>query len=772
MLGSNATDEDLRRQTVFSFRCAGCGKQHVVGESFEQDYFTNCLRCGEVIHVRRAIVRPLSDGFGESTNPTPSEHAASAGQRNGSAGTFPSDSDLGQIATAELAEVDGPNGTGGGTERDRAAALAQTDEADDEAVDAEEPEWEPTEPEDDGKTARRIVLISGVVLAVLALAGGGAYFVLGRGTVSKTAAKSSKTSTTRKATTPATAPAAVADTAPEKPVVKPTEVLARIAATRLSAELAGSAGAANARYGGKLLEVSGLLDRIENQTATQPAQLRALFACDGPPIFCDLSQSPTEVNLWRRIPAGQPFTVRGIYSKDGELAQCELVPLTPPADARFRGKPAEVTGVIKAIHLPPGRPFPTIELEPDTDSMGELDCVFRLGDEAELKKLQSGLPVIIGGTCGGRSRDMTPGVTSYIVRMDNCQLLDTSAPPSSVARLSGIELLRAYEEDLRPFFLPAPGAEPQVAESLALPRLNKEWAADPKALEKKYLNRVLTVSGKVLQRTPGQSLLVLISGETDHPLQLRCLFHSDDFRELSDDSELRIRGRFTRPVGASVLRLDSCQSADSPGTRDPRRVTADYLPHRPGQQLTYDLAEYPVTGKKEASVKRAVVVQQEGGKSETYFTHLGTLSTKGLFEDDAAGSWIGHKKTTAGRLPGPTFFQRISAGLVELGQTMVKKDGTKDTIWEPVLKVGARAGESWRWSDGQVAHVFQVEKFDQRRGRPSVVIRETVTTIGDAARSWERQHIYVRGVGEVEQRDWLILTSKERVRVGEKRLVE
>jgi hypothetical protein len=772
MLGDKTTDENLRRQTVFSFRCAGCGKQHVVGHPFDQDYFTSCLRCGEAIHVHPAIVRPVSDGFAESTNPNASDHALSVGQQNGRPGNFPGSNDLGQVPTAELAEDEGPDGTGVGPERDRAAALAQADEAGDEVVDAEEPEWEPTEPEDDGKAARRIVLISGVVLAVLALAGGGAYFVLGRGPGPKTAAKSSKSSTARKATTPATAPATAADTAPEKPVVKPTEVLARIAATRLSAELGAGAPAANARYGGKLLEVSGLLDRIENQTASQSAQLRALFACDGPPIFCDLNQSPAEVNLWRRLPAGQPFTVRGIYTKDGELSQCELLALAPPADARFRGKPAEVAGVIKAVHLPPGRPFPTVELEPDTDSIGELDCVFRLGDEAELKKLQSGHSVIIGGTVGGRSRDVTPGVTSYIVRMDNCQLLDTSAPPSSVARLSSIELLRAYEEDLRPFFLPAPGAEPQVAEPLALARVNKEWAADPKGLEKKCLNRVLTLSGKVLQRMPGQSQLVLISGETDHPLQVRCFFHSDDFRELSDDPELRIRGRFTRAVGASVLRLDSCQSANSPGTRDLRRVTADYLPHRPGQQLTYDLAEYAVTGKKEASVKRAVVVQLEGGKSETYFTHLGTLSAKGLFDDDAAGKWIAHKKTTAVRLPGPTFLQRISGGFVELGQTMVKKDGTKDTVWEPILKVGARAGESWRWSEGQVAHLFLVEKFDQRKGRPSVVIRESLTTIGDPARTWERQHIYVRGVGEVEQRDWVILTSKERVLVGEKRLVE
>ena len=42
--------------------------------------------------------------------------------------------------------------------------------------------------------------------------------------------------------------------------------------------------------------------------------------------------------------------------------------------------------------------------------------------------------------------------------------------------------------------------------------------------------------------------------------------HSNYFQELADEAELRIRGRFTGPASASVLRLDSCQPADSPGT--------------------------------------------------------------------------------------------------------------------------------------------------------------------------------------------------------------
>ncbi len=47
---------------MFTFRCAGCGKQHVVNEPFAEDYSTRCLRCGKSIHVTPEIAHPVGAG--------------------------------------------------------------------------------------------------------------------------------------------------------------------------------------------------------------------------------------------------------------------------------------------------------------------------------------------------------------------------------------------------------------------------------------------------------------------------------------------------------------------------------------------------------------------------------------------------------------------------------------------------------------------------------------------------------------------------------------
>ena len=220
-----------------------------------------------------------------------------------------------------------------------------------------------------------------------------------------------------------------------------------------------------------------------------------------------------------------------------------------------------------------------------------------------------------------------------------------------------------------------------------------------------------------------------------------------------------------------MLRLDSCRSADPAALVDPRRITADFLPHVPGQELTYDLAEYPVPGKLNGPVQRIIFLQREAetATTETIITHAGTLSGKGLVGN--AGQWLTHKKTTKARLPGPVYFQRFSGTFVEIGEQVVK-DGRKQVTWHRALKIGARTGDTWHWTQGNLSHDCMVEKFDHWTGQPSLVIRDTVTNVADPAHAVEKRHIYVRDVGEVEQEDWLLLTSKDRVLVGEKRLVD
>jgi len=783
---------------VFTFRCAGCGKQHVVDEPFTQDYATRCLRCGETIHITTEIVHPIGAGVPSPGRSGRWDEAITASLPEGAtAGSGTEVAERTEDVPADEAEgpddEDGETSAGPGASRSRARRPGQrpgrggsgTDQAeeDGEADDpiADEAERKPrSRAEDDRLRRRRWLLIGGGVAVVLALAGGGAYLFLGRGNPSRTPDRASRSPSTKKDTarvSPAT------EKGPEKPV-KPREADVRIAATRLSTELAANAAAANQKYRERLLEVSGLVERLENKVPGQPANKPATppthnhlrFACEGPPVVCNLDDGPTQLTSWRSLQLRQPITVRGVYGTDGILHHCELLPLTAPADGRFKGTEVELAGFVKAVVLPTEGRFPSLVLEGDTDSFTDVQCLFRIADREELRKLPPGLGVIVRGMCSGRVDQRELGSGRRVIRIDNCQLTDTTAPRPGVARLSAIELVRAYEEDLRPVFVPAPGAELQVAEPLSVAQMNKAWSADPHALVQRCQNKVITVSGKLLKVDREAFTLVLISDNTDEPLQVQGLFDRASFEDLSTDlktgTECCVRGRCTGPLDALVWRLQSCQAAEPALLRSPYRLTADFLPHRPGQQLTYDLAEYPVAGKREGPVKRLLLLQQEGGKTETVVTHAGVLAGKGLFDGDDSGQWVSHKKTLAARLPGPAYFQRISAGFVEVGQVALKKDGTREIVWRPVLKLGTRAGDVWKWPQGNLTHDYVVDKFDDWRGRPRVVVTETVTSVADPAHPLERRHVYVRDVGEVEQRDWLRITSKERVLVGEKKLLE
>ncbi len=572
-----------------------------------------------------------------------------------------------------------------------------------------------------------MLLIVGGVVAFLVVAGGGGYLLLGRGKSYGTPERAARTPSTKKTT--ARAPST--EKVPEKPVVKPPEPDYRIAATRLAAELAANAAAANQKYGGKLLEVSGLVDQVEhiapappankppakptnkppakptnksvakpaneppaNEPSTKPARNLLRFLGETPPISCNLDGSPTELNTWRAIPARKPITVRGVYDTDGMLKHCELRSLAAPANARFKGKEVEVRGFVRSVVVPTDTDFPALLLEGDTDSFTDVQCLFRLADREELHKWSPGFPVVVRGTCAGRVEDGETGSGRRTIRFDNCQLIDTTAPRPSVERLSAITLVRAYEEDLRPVLVPAPGEERQVPELLTVSQINKAWSADAHALMKKYQNKVLTVSGKLLNGASGGLALVLISDNTDEPLQIYCRFDRAAFEDLSTDlkkgKEYRVRGRCAGAPGGQVWHLESCQAADPGIRRSPQRLTADFLPHRPGQQLTCDVAEYLVAGKKVGPVRRLLFLQLDGGRTETVITHTGTLSGKGLFDGDDWGQWVNQKRTLAAHLPGPVYFHRVSGGYVEIGQPIVKRDGSSEIFWQPTLKLGAR----------------------------------------------------------------------------------
>jgi hypothetical protein len=636
------------------------------------------------------------------------------------------------------------------------------------------PKWVP--PPDVAKPGRkRWPLVVGIVAVILLLCGGGAgayfWFVKGKGsaTPKKEVAKSSSPPKPGAATTakqPETSPR------PEEPAVKPAAEAVKISAPRLAAELAAAPAEAGARYEGLTLEVSGLFEKLDpemQQPGGGPPRLHPLFATDGAQVRGDLEGSPTELRRWQTIGRGLPITVRGVYSShDGWLRACELLPLTPPADVKWKGKEFELTGYVDATLLSlDGQAFPTIQMEPETYGRVALHCLFHKTDDEEVKKARPGTPVTVRGTCGGRERVED----KYRVRMDNCQFIYTSAPTPPMTRVDAAQLLREYEEDLRHDLLPAPGAEERLETTVPLAQLAREFTADAKSSETKYRNKVMTVSGRVLRKVLPQGL-ILESENTDQTLQVSCWFGKHAFNSLEDGQrELTVRGLCTGMQDARTLRLDDCEPFDPAGKPDRRRLTADFLPHKPGRALTYDLAQSRSGSRGELTVVRQVFFEREGGFTETLVTHTGSLAGS-LFDKGEQAKWVAQSRTHKVRLPGPVYQHRVSASLVEVGQQVLTRQRQVETVWEPALKLGVRVGESWKWYDANTEHIYTLDKFDERQGRPCAVIKEVVITNGEDHRPSEVRHVYVQDFGEVERQETLRLPSGEKKILAEKRLVE
>src|SRR5262249_14379052 len=158
------------------------------------------------------------------------------------------------------------------------------------------------------------------------------------------------------------------------------------------------------------------------------------------------------------------------YGSDGVLHGCDLMPVTPPADAEYKGKDIEVTGYVARVSAADNTQlFPRIVLESSTNSLNIVECLFRKNDEAKVLSVGIESPVTVRGTCGGRIQ--IPADARYLVRLDNCELLETTAPTKDRPRLDAIQLLHAYEEDLRTVAHAAPMLGEPVDKPISLEQL-------------------------------------------------------------------------------------------------------------------------------------------------------------------------------------------------------------------------------------------------------------------------------------------------------------
>jgi hypothetical protein len=790
---------------VFTYRCPGCGKQHNSQVEVEQPFAVRCLRCGESFHVAEESSYPPSEPSSDGKATTDFLEAVTARRSDSLDASVAADDEAPlPLMDASLEDVleavaaDGGDDAQSPGARTRRRQRLESDDSQDiqpgrrldhddigEGIAAgarDEPYDGPQSGESEGPNARRtsrVPIIAGLVAGILVSGSLGAYLLFFRAPAKKpterVARATTKSSFTRVSESPATGketpeepPADPPSKNEETPAVPKVDKLVRLSAVRLAAELATNAEETNRRYEHAKFEISGLFDRIDVRETDQPsARPHALFIGDAQTVMCDLLASTTDMGRWRTLLHKQPITVRGEYGKDGVLYVCELLPLTAPAEEKYKGRDVELFGFVQAVFISdPLRAFPTIVLEPETNSRVEVDCLFRKTDADEMRKLQPGVPVTIKGTCNGRSRDDD----RYRVRIDNCTLIYTSASVDSTPRFEAAQFFRDYDEDLQPTLQPNVGREPFYEAPLTMSQLAKEVAADPKALDR-YRNKLIVVAGKMHMKYPPQTL-VLESGNTDQALKLNCLFAPHVFTELNRGPDFRIRGYCSGVIEGQMLRLDNCEPVDDSKISDPRRLNADYLPHVPDRSLTYDIALFPTTTNGAATVVRQVLQQREGGITETVITHSGKLIGKSLLDEEEQSRWSAQRKTQKVRLPGPVQERRISGGFVEIGHHLPTKSTESETAWEPALKLQARTGDSWNWTYANARHKFTVIKFQEVKGRTSVVIEEAVARDDDPDHPSVVRHVYVLNIGEVERQEVLQITSREKRVVKEMKLVE
>src|SRR5262245_9388276 len=85
--------------------------------------------------------------------------------------------------------------------------------------------------------------------------------------------------------------------------------------------------------------------------------------------------------------------------------------------------------------------------------------------------------------------------------------------------------------------------------------------------------------------------------------------------------------------------------------------------------------------------------------------------------------------------------------------------------------VGMRAGERGRWGSPPVVEAYKRVGRRGPRGRPGGVIVASATATDDPTQVRERRRVLVEGVGEVEVQEWLVVTSKDKKLVLQRRLI-
>jgi hypothetical protein len=112
---------------------------------------------------------------------------------------------------------------------------------------------------------------------------------------------------------------------------------------------------------------------------------------------------------------------------------------------------------------------------------------------------------------------------------------------------------------------------------------------------------------------------------------------------------------------------------------------------------------------------------------------------------------------------------RTNAGHIELGQL-------GSSVWEPILPESAAVGDSWEWAppNSNVKRKYSIVKFDQYKGKPAVVIRDSIPGTAPLPKDCEvvTSHTFVQGIGEVARTRVVEKKGERPLLLGEVKLVE
>ena len=118
------------------------------------------------------------------------------------------------------------------------------------------------------------------------------------------------------------------------------------------------------------------------------------------------------------------------------------------------------------------------------------------------------------------------------------------------------------------------------------------------------------------------------------------------------------------------------------------------------------------------------------------------------------------------------FHYKSTDRYVEFGTSF--KEGPKAAptiLWEPILPLLALEGDTWKWQlpNGD-SKTYRVEKFQDYKGKPAVVIRDSVALPPDG--EMVTRSTFVKGVGQVSRSVYLEKKGAKPQLVNEVKLVE